>query len=164
MRRSLVLRRRACCEPTDWRSSASSRSSRPIDIRPARPAMIAASFKALASWAPVRPVVLRATSVRSILSDRVLPRACERRIAARPSRSGGATSTWRSEQCLVQLVDLVRRRQHDHHAWVSLEAVELHEQLVERLLTLGRAAVPGSRAAMAPDGIELVDEDNRAAG
>src|ERR1700742_4134988 len=137
MRRSLRLRRRACWEPTDWRSSASSTSSRWISVWPARPAMIAASFSALASWAPVIPVVLRATSVRSRSSASGLPSAGERRVASRPSRAGG---------------------EDDHRPLLLLEAVELHQQLVQRLLALGGAAVAAA-GAVAADRVELVDED-----
>src|SRR6476661_4858406 len=110
MRRSFWLSRRACWEPTDWRSSASSRSSRAVASRPARPAMIAASLSALASWAPVIPVVLRATSVRSRSAPSGLPLAWERRIASRPLRSGGATSTVAGAADGVELVD------EDHRA------------------------------------------------
>src|SRR5690349_11450149 len=60
--------------------------------------MIAPSFSALASWAPVIPVVLRADSRRSRSSPSDLPFAWERRIASRPLRSGGATSTRRPKR------------------------------------------------------------------
>src|SRR5215203_3090788 len=66
--------------------------------RPARPAMIAPSLRELASWAPVIPVVLRATSPRSRSGASGLFLAWLRRIASRPARSGGETRTRRSKR------------------------------------------------------------------
>ena len=66
-----------------------------------------------------------------------------------------------AQQRLVQDLGPVGGRQH-HHAVAGLEAVHLGEDLVERLLALvvaaaGEAAAAGARA---PDGVELVDEDD----
>ena len=168
MRRSFWFSRRACCEPTDWRSSASSRSSRAIALRSARPAMIAASLSALASWAPVIPVVLRATSVRSRSSAErlALGVGAQDRLAAVAVRRRDqhlAVEAARSQQRVVELVDVVGGGDDDHRAGVALESVELDQQLVERLLALTGAAVAASTTARAPDRVELVDEDHRTA-
>ena len=129
--------------------------------------MIAASFRALASCAPVSPVVLRATSTRSIVSERVLSlgvRAEDRlaAVAVRRRHENLAVEAAGAEQRLVELLDLVRGGENDHGARVALEAVELDQQLVEGLLALRGPAVAGARAAMPADGVELVDEDHRA--
>ena len=47
----------------------------------------------------------------------------------------------------------------DDHAGAGIEAVHLHQQLIERLLALVVAAGDGDAAALA-DGIQLVDEDD----
>ena len=62
------------------------------------------------------------------------------------------------EERRVEHVGPVRRRDEDD-ALVRLEAVHLDEELVERLLAL---VVPAAeaRAAMAADGVDLVDEDD----
>jgi hypothetical protein len=49
---------------------------------------------------------------------------------------------------------------HHHQPGVAAEAVHLHQQLVQRLLALV-VALPDPRAALAPGGVELVDEDDR---
>ncbi len=63
-----------------------------------------------------------------------------------------------THQRRVKHVGPVRGRDDDHAA-VLLEAVHLHEELVERLLPLVVSAAE-SRAAVAPDGVDLVDEDD----
>ncbi len=63
-----------------------------------------------------------------------------------------------TQQRGVEHVGPVGRR-HEDDAFVRFEAVHLDEQLVERLLALVvPAAEPG--AAMAADGVDLVDEDD----
>ena len=52
----------------------------------------AASFSRLARSAPVKPGVRRAITSRSTPSASGLPRACTRRMALRPSRSGRSTT------------------------------------------------------------------------
>ena len=67
----------------------------------------------------------------------------------------------RSQQSRVEDLRAVRRGEHDHALVAAGEAVELREDLVQRLLAL---VVGGSAHAAAPDpayGIELVDEDDR---
>ena len=64
-----------------------------------------------------------------------------------------------AQQRGVEDVGAVRRREQDH-ALLLVEAVHLDEQLVERLLALVvPAAEPG--AAVATDGVDLVDEHDR---
>ncbi len=65
----------------------------------------------------------------------------------------------RPQQCGVEDVGAVRGRHH-HDALGGLEAVHLREHLVQRLLAfVVTAAEPG--AALAADGVDLVDEDDR---
>jgi hypothetical protein len=66
----------------------------------------------------------------------------------------------RSQQRFIQLVDVVGSGDHDYRAGIPLEAVELDQQLVERLLALARAAIPTTAAARPPDRVQLVDEDD----
>ena len=63
----------------------------------------------------------------------------------------------RTQQRRVEILDPVGRAHHDDLLG-TLEAVELDEQLVERLILLAVEAVPG---ALRADGVELVDEDDR---
>ena len=62
-----------------------------------------------------------------------------------------------AQQRLVEILDAVRGA-HDDDLLGALEAVELDEQLVERLILLAVEAVAG---ALRADGVELVDEDDR---
>ena len=64
----------------------------------------------------------------------------------------------RAQQRGIQHVGAVGRRDQDH-ALVALEAVHLHEQLVQRLLALVVTAAEAG-AAMTPDRVDLVDEDD----
>ncbi len=62
-----------------------------------------------------------------------------------------------AEQRRVEILEAVRRR-HDDDLVAGVEAVELDEELVQRLVVLAmEAAAEASRA----DGVELVDEDDR---
>ena len=70
-----------------------------------------------------------------------------------------AVEPTRSQQRRVEDVGAVRRGHH-HDALGRLEAVHLGEHLVERLLALVVAATE-SGAALAADGVDLVDEDDR---
>ena len=58
----------------------------------------------------------------------------------------------------IKDVGTVRRR-HDDDAFIGREAIHLDEQLVERLLALVVTAAD-ARAALAADGVDLVDEDD----
>src|SRR6185437_16627468 len=64
----------------------------------------------------------------------------------------------RTEERRIEHVRTVRRRDQND-AVVRFEPVHLHEELIERLLTLVVPAAE-SGAAMTPDGIDLVDEDD----
>src|SRR3546814_19522930 len=69
-----------------------------------------------------------------------------------------AVETAGAQQRGVEHVGAVGRRDDDD-AFIGLEPVHLDEQLVQRLLALVIAVTqPG--AAMAPDGVDLVDEDD----
>ena len=91
-------------------------------------------------------------------------RACARRmICSRPATSGGETKIWRSKRpgrssagssFSSRLEAAMTTR-----SFGRLEAVHLDQQLVERLLALGVVV----RAALAADGVDLVDEDDRRA-
>ena len=61
------------------------------------------------------------------------------------------------EQRRIEILEPVRRGHHDHLV-ARPEAVELDEQLVQRLILLAVERVAAARAA---DGVELVDEDDR---
>ena len=61
-----------------------------------------------------------------------------------------------AQQRGVELVEQVGGADH-HHVVGGAEAVELHEQLVERLVLLARDVLAASGA----DGVQLVDEDDR---
>ncbi len=62
----------------------------------------------------------------------------------------------------VEDVGAVRRREKDHSRF-DVEAVHLHEELVERLLSLVVTAAD-SGTAMTADRVDLVDEDDRGSG
>jgi hypothetical protein len=87
-------------------------------------------------------------------------------MAARPRTSGRSTTIWRSnrsraQQGRVEDVGAVGRGDEDH-AGAGVEAVHLHQQLVERLLALVVAAAHAG-AAVPADGVDLVDEDDAGA-
>ena len=86
-----------------------------------------------------------------------------RRIASRPTRSGMSTTIWRSkrpglQQSRVQHVGAVGGRQQND-ALVGLEAVHLHQQLVEGLFAFVVTAAEAG-AAVASDRVDLIDEDD----
>ena len=67
----------------------------------------------------------------------------------------------RAQECRIEDVGAVRGRDQDHVV-LLLEAVHLDEQLVQRLLALVVTAAHAG-AAMAADGVDLVDEDDAGA-
>ena len=85
-----------------------------------------------------------------------------RRIASRPGDVGRrdehlAVEATRAQECRVEILEPVRRG-HDDDLVARVEAVELDEELVQRLVVLAmEAAADPGRA----DGVELVDEDDR---
>ena len=69
-----------------------------------------------------------------------------------------AVETAGTQQRRVKDVGAVRRGDHDH-VGAGFEAVHLHQDLVQRLLTLVvRSPQPG--ASLPADGVDLVDEDD----
>ena len=122
------------------RSIACSKSACVISSALRRPAQIAASLQMFARSAPVRPAVWRAIDLKSTSAASGLPRVCTARIATRPLSSGGCTRIWRSkrpgpQQRRVEVLQPVRRGHHDHLV-ARAEAVELDQQLVQRLILL----------------------------
>ena len=104
----------------------------------------------------------RAIERRSTSGSSATLRVCTRRICSRPFRSGLPTVTWRSKRpgrssaesrMSARLVAATTTMLSD-----AREAVHLDEQLVERLLALFVAERVA--AAVAADGVELVDEDD----
>ena len=69
-----------------------------------------------------------------------------------------AVETARAQKRGVQNVRTVRRSQQDH-ALATGEAIHLHQQLVQGLLALV-VATPHAGAALAADGVDLVDKDD----
>ena len=109
------------------------------------------------------PGVPRASDVISTSSAIGLLRRCTRRMPSRPRRSGRVdddlpVEAARAQQRRIEHVGPVRRGDEDD-AVVRLEAVHLDEQLVQRLLALVVSAAK-TGAAMAADGVDLVDEDD----
>ena len=89
--------------------------------------------------------------------------ACTSRIFSRPRHIGRvdhdlAVEAARAKERRIQNVNAVGCGD-EHHGIVFLEAVHLDEQLVQRLLALIVATAQTS-AALAADGIDLVDEDD----
>ena len=94
------------------------------------------------------------------------PRGFERvwtaRISSRPVEIGRrdvdlAVEAARAQERGIEILQAVRGS-HDHDLVRAAEAVELDEELVQRLVVL--AVVAAARAGRA-DGVELVDEDDR---
>ena len=76
----------------------------------------------------------------------------------RPVQHHAAVETAGAQQGRVEDIRAVGGRHHDD-ADVGVEAVHLHQYLVERLLALVMpAAQPG--AALAADGVDFIDKDN----
>ena len=69
-----------------------------------------------------------------------------------------AVEAARAQECWVEHVRAVRRG-HEDHALAAVEAIHLHEQLVQGLLALIVAAAHAG-ASLAADGVDLVDEDD----
>ena len=152
------------CGPAITRSIASSRARLSIRAAPERAVSRAASLRTLARSAPVKPGVRRATAWRSTPGAIGLPRACTLRISWRPRRSGRRdldlpVEAARAQERGVEDVGPVGRGDQDDAAG-DVEAVHLDQQLVQGLLALVMPAAQ-PRSAMAADGIDLVDEDDR---
>ena len=128
----------------------------------ARPAPIAASLQMFARSAPVRPGGLARDASRSTVgAERLAARVHgeDRDAALQVGRLDQdlAVEAAGPEQRGVEILQPVRRAHHDHLV-ARAEAVELDEQLVQRLVLLAVERVAAARAA---DRVELVDEDDR---
>ena len=98
-----------------------------------------------------------------VRGERLAACVCTSRISRRPLRSGGVTKIWRSKRPGRSSAGSSFSSRFEAAITTTLsraaEAVELHEQLVERLVLLARDVV----AARGAHGVELVDEDDRRA-
>ena len=165
IRRSASDSSRLCRSgPATSRSIASSRSCSPIAVSSRRVASSAASLTRFSRSAPVKPgrapcedgqvdVGPERDATRVHLQHRepaVDVGTVDHDLAVEPSGT---------QERRIEDVRAVRRRQHDHAAR-GVEAVHLHQELVERLLTF---VVPTADAGtpLPPDRVELVDEDDR---
>ena len=128
----------------------------------APPAKMAASLAMFASSAPVSPAVRRASMPRSTSAreglrarvdaqDRLASRHVGRRDVDLTVEAAGP------QERRVEVLQAVGGAHHDH-VLAPAEAVELDEELVQRLVVL---AVEAAASALRPDGVELVDEDDR---
>ena len=156
---ALALRARPCT-----RSMAASSSAWPISCRLRRAASSAASFMRLARSAPVKPGRAPGEHVEADvrLERLALGVHLEDRLAALEVGAVDddlAVEAARAQQGGVEDVGPVGGGDEDH-AGAGVEAVHLDEHLVERLLPL---VVPAAEAgaAVAADGVDLVDEDDR---
>ena len=109
------------------------------------------------------PTVRLASPSRSASGAIGLPFECTRSTARRPARSGLDTGICRSKRpgrssAGIEDVGPVGGRDQDD-AGALAEAVHLDQQLVQRLLALVVAAAQAG-AALAADGVDLVDEDD----
>ena len=149
--------------PAITRSTASWNSGMPMLRLLRRAARIAASFTRFSMSAPTKPGVPFAIVSRLMFGSSGLPLTCTFRIASRPLHVRPIhhhlpVEAPRPQQRRVQDVRPVRRRNQDH-VGVGVEAVHLHQDLVQRLLALVVAAAqPGP--ALPPHRIDLVDEDD----
>ena len=123
---------------------------------------MAPSLQMLARSAPVSPEVWRASWLRSTSSASGLPARVHEEDRLAPGEIGRrdehlAVEAPRPQQSGIEVFEAVRGGDDDDLVVVA-EAVELDEQLVERLVVL---AVEAGAGAPCPDGVELVDEDDR---
>ena len=159
-----LIRRVRFCGPAMTRSIASSRASSSIILRLLRAVSSAASLSTLARSAPVKPGVRRATLSRSMPGAIGLPRRVHLEDLVPAVEVGGVdrdlpVEAARTQQRRVEDVGTVGRGDEDDPA-ADVEAVHLDEQLVEGLLALVVTAAHAG-AAVAADGVDLVDEDDR---
>ena len=144
-------------------SLARSNSSMPTMRLLARAANSAASFTRFARSAPEKPG-------RAARDERRLHVVGQRHAAHVHAQDllAAAHVGQRHHDLAVEAARAQQRRiEHvgavgggdDNDALVALEAVHLHQQLVQRLLALVVAAAE-ARAAMAADRVDLVDEDD----
>ncbi len=113
--------------------------------------------------APVIPGVARAMTLEiDVLVERDLARVDLQNALASPDVGhvdhDTAVESARAEKRRIENVGSVGRGEKDD-ALVALEPVHLDEELVQRLLALVVTAAE-TRAPVAPDGVDLVDEEN----
>ena len=149
--------------PATTRSSASSNSPIVMTFLLRRAARMAASLTRLARSAPEKPGDWRATNCQV---DRLVERLAldvdledlEAALHVGAVEDDLAVEAAGAQQRRVEHVGAVGGGDDDH-VRVGVEAVHLDQDLVERLLALVvRAAEAG--AALAADGVDLVDEDD----
>ena len=110
----------------------------------------------------MRPAVWRAISARSTSRGERLPARVHAQDRLAADQVGRAdehlpVEAARAEQRRIEVLEPVRRA-HDDDLVGLVEAVELDEQLVQRLVVL---AVEAAARAGGADRVELVDEDDR---
>ena len=159
-----LIRRVRRCGPAITRSIASSSASLLISFWLLRAVSSAASLSTLARSAPVKPGVRRATPSRSMSGRHRLAARVDLEDLVAAGQVGGVdldlpVEAARAQQRRVEHVGAVGRGDQDDAA-ADVEAVHLDQQLVEGLLALVVAAAHAG-AAVAADGVDLVDEDDR---
>ena len=170
MRRSLSLRRRACWEPTDWRSSASSSSSRSISVLPGAAGDDRRLVQRVGELGAGHPGRLAGDvgEVEVVGQRLALGVGAEDRLAAVAVGRRDqhlAVEAARPQQRLVELVDVVGGGDHDHRRPLSFSKPS--SSTSSWFSACSRSLVPPSPPPperCAADRVELVDEDHRAAG
>ena len=131
---------RRCCRPATMRSRAASKSSCRMKRLFERPAKIRRLVAEVREIGPGKTGGLTGDRRQvDVLVERLVARV-DARIASRPATSGADTSTWLVEaagpqQRGVEILEPVRGGHHDDLV-ARGEAVELDEELVERLVVL----------------------------
>ena len=149
--------------PRMMRSLASSMSWAVTTSRSWRTATIAASLSRLARSAPEKPGVARADRVEVHVGSEMLLVRVHLQDRGTLSLVGErdldlAVEPARTQQGRVEHLGAVRGG-HDDDPRLRVEAVHLGQELVQRLLAF---VVRDDRtASLLPDGVDLVDEDDR---
>jgi len=132
-----------CCNP------ATTRSSRLVaDVRELRPRQ---ARRLARDGSQIDVVDVERLAPRVNTKNGLAPGQVRRRHEQLPVEAAGA------QQRRIEILNPVRGA-HDHHLFRTVEAVELDEQLIERLILLAVETVPG---ALRTDSVELIDEDDR---
>ena len=120
--------------------------------------------------APLKPGVMRAARSRSKSGASVIFRLWIFRICSRPVEIGIAQhdlaiEAARAQQRGVEDLRPIRRRHDDHGILgVGLEAVDLRQELIQRLLPLVVGDQSDAATTALTDGVDLVDEHDRGRG
>ena len=149
--------------PATTRMMPSSSSVCVISFLPVRAARSAASLTRFARSAPVKPGVWPASaSTLDVLGQRLAARVdledLRAALAVRAVHGDLTVEAAGAQQGGVEDVGPVGGRDHDDVV-LGLEAVHLHQELVQRLLALVVTAAHAG-ATMAADGVDLVHEDD----